>query len=412
MTLIIETPAGVLIRDVPNAMELRSDVEPGRAAEEAVHDAAAIWGLPDFVYRGRVVGVGSGGREIGDNLLIVGEVGVVVQVKRRDAPGDADERERRWIESNTQTALDQARGSVRRLRLLGPVKLTNARGRAIEIDGTKLRWLSAVVIDHPNPPPDVAVPPFDPAAPAVVMLRRDWDFVFDQLKSTHAVVAYLERVVADPVALSEEPSRYYQLAIADHEAEPGGIDPALLRGGRAVSAPLLPMFTPPEDRRPHLLLRSIFEDIAVAPAPGVDEADRLAMLAELDRLPVNHRADIGRFLEDGLARTVEAGEGPTVWRARRFVGGLERAHLAFSVSSDSSKEDRELFAWWVQLRHYEHCEARGDTDITTVGVLLTPRHDGLRAFDTTVVAVHGELEFTEEQLRALRQAWPGPDEVG
>lgn len=49
MMLIVETPAGVLIREIPNAMQLRTDVEPGTAAEEAVHDAAAIWGLPDFV---------------------------------------------------------------------------------------------------------------------------------------------------------------------------------------------------------------------------------------------------------------------------------------------------------------------------------------------------------------------------
>ncbi len=49
MTLIVETLAGVLVRRVPNAPALRKDVEHGETAEEAVHDAAAIWGLPDFV---------------------------------------------------------------------------------------------------------------------------------------------------------------------------------------------------------------------------------------------------------------------------------------------------------------------------------------------------------------------------
>jgi hypothetical protein len=138
VTLIVETPAGVLVRRVPNAMPLQTDIDRGEAAEEAVHDAAAIWGLPDFIYRGRVVGVGSGAREIGDNLLVVGSVGVVVQVKSRVASGGDAERERRWIEKNTQTALDQARGSIRRLRL-GPVEITNARGRTIKLDGSKLR---------------------------------------------------------------------------------------------------------------------------------------------------------------------------------------------------------------------------------------------------------------------------------
>jgi hypothetical protein len=46
LTLIVETPAGVLVRRVPNAMGLRTDVERGEAAEEAVHDSAAIWGCP------------------------------------------------------------------------------------------------------------------------------------------------------------------------------------------------------------------------------------------------------------------------------------------------------------------------------------------------------------------------------
>lgn len=410
LMLIVETPAGVLVRRVPNALALRTDVEHGEAAEEAVHDAAAIWGLPDFVYRGRVVAVGSGAREVGDDLVVVGDVGVVVQVKGRVAPSSDAERERRWIEKNTQTALDQARGSIRRLKL-GAIELTNARGRTIEVDGSKLRWLSAVVIDHSSPPSDVPVQPFDPSAPAVVMLRRDWDFLFDQLKSTHAVVAYLERVVTNPVALGEEPARYYQLAIADHEAEPSRIDPALVGGGRSVSAPLLPMVTRPEDRRPSLLVRSIFEDIAITPAPDVDEADRLAVLAELDRLPVNHRADIGRFLEEGLAKAVEAKEDETVWRLRRFVGGLERVHLAVGACSQFSEMHRDLFGWWVQLRHYQHRELRGDTDITTVGVLLTPRHDGVRAFDTTMSAVRGELKFSDEELHARRQAWPDQEEV-
>jgi hypothetical protein len=67
---------------------------------------------------------------------------------------------------------------------------------------------------------------------------------------------------------------------------------------------------------------------------------------------------------------------------------------------------RDLFGWWVQLRHYDHCQLRGDGDITTVEVLVTPRHDTVRAFDTTMVAVSGELRFSDEELQALRQAWP------
>jgi hypothetical protein len=334
---------------------------------------------------------------------------VVVQVKGRRTPSNDPARERLWIEKNVKTALNQARGTIRRLKR-GPIELTNARGRMLEIDGSRVRWMSVVVIDHETPPSDVPAPALDPAAPAVVMLRRDWDFLFDQLKSTHALVGYLERVVGDPIGLGDEPLRYYRLAIADHEAEPSGIDPALVGDGRTVSAPSLPLLRHPEDTRAHLLVRSIFEDIALAPLPDGNERDRLAVLAELDRLPVNHRAGIGHFLEDGLAKTVEAMDDETVWRFRRFAAGLERIHLAFGVCSESSEMHRDLFSSWVQLRHYEHCQARGDADITTVGVLLTPRRDGRRAFDTTMVAVRGELHFSNEEIQALRQTWAGHKE--
>jgi hypothetical protein len=43
-----------------------------------------------------------------------------------------------------------------------------------------------------------------------------------------------------------------------------------------------------------------------------------------------------------------------------------------------------------------------------LGILLTPRSDGPRVFDTTVLMARGEIDFTEDDLRALRDVWP-PD---
>jgi hypothetical protein len=41
--------------------------------------------------------------------------------------------------------------------------------------------------------------------------------------------------------------------------------------------------------------------------------------------------------------------------------------------------------------------------------LLSPRTDGVRAFDKTMYAVCSELAFSDDELRALREAWPNPD---
>jgi hypothetical protein len=69
----------------------------------------------------------SGTRELGDGLLVVGELGVVVQVKSRESPtGDAD-KERRWLEKKATGAIRQGDGIIRKLKEC-PRRLTNLRG--------------------------------------------------------------------------------------------------------------------------------------------------------------------------------------------------------------------------------------------------------------------------------------------
>jgi hypothetical protein len=121
-----------------------------------------------------------------------------------------------------------------------------------------------------------------------VLIRRDWDFLFDQLRSTHAVIDYLNRVTAmDPVPLGHEPLRYYSLAQADEEAQPEPPSPQVLgESGRPVSLPLLPKV--PAGRggtESHVIVRMILEDVATAPIGEGTEADRMTVLAEIDALP-------------------------------------------------------------------------------------------------------------------------------
>jgi hypothetical protein len=412
VTLFVETKAGVMVRTVPAASPLRSDKDRGYAAEDATRDAASIWGLPDFVYHPEVSKVGSGSREIGDCLLIVGDLAASVQVKSREAVTSDPDRERSWVEKKVKEALNQANGTIRRLQR-EPVPLTNGRGRTTEVDGNQMKWVSVAVIDHPDAPD----PSGDSKAsrfPAVVLDRRDWEFLFDQLKSVHAVVEYLHRVADTPGELGDESVRYYQLAQADEAARPSEVDPALLAaGGYRVSAPLLPLAPAgTDDEAALILLRSVFEDLAITPTGGREEKDRLKALAALDSLPVALRANIGRFLIDGLeeAATIPDEEG-SQWRFRRPVGQRGKAHLGFGVCSQQFKaysEDpyhHDVFGWWVQLRHHELQQITDDPDLTTVGVVLSPRQDGQRLFDTTMAVVSGDLGMTDEELAGFREFW-------
>src|SRR5947209_120182 len=59
LTLLVDTSEGPMLRRVPRASPLpANDRSEGHAAESATHRAAAMWGLPDFVFLPDVVQVG------------------------------------------------------------------------------------------------------------------------------------------------------------------------------------------------------------------------------------------------------------------------------------------------------------------------------------------------------------------
>jgi len=182
LTVMIRAGSKIAARRIPSATSLPTSMGQGYAAEAATRDAATLWGLPDFVYEAGEQRVGPGTRELGDGILIIGELGIVLQVKSRTASSSDPEKERRWLEKNIAQALAQGAGTIRQLGRK-PAALTNLRGRTIDIDGSDHRWLVVVVIDHPGPPGGLQ-PPLAEAHPSVVLLRRDWEFLFDQLKST------------------------------------------------------------------------------------------------------------------------------------------------------------------------------------------------------------------------------------
>jgi hypothetical protein len=360
--------------------------------------------------------VGAKTREVGDGIVLVAGHGLVLQVKARDADGDDRDREASWLAKQAVSAIKQGNGTVRRVQAAG-VRLTNLRGRDVVVDGNDYDydWTIAVILDHHDPPAGVIPDLSEAKHPTAVLLRRDWQFLFDQLKSTHAVVAYLRRVAGKSIEIGTEPERYYRLANADHIKTPEPIDPRLMsRHHIAAPMPSLPLQPiASEDPSAHILIRELLEDIAVAPItnntdllPG--ESARLLVLGELDRLPVVARATIGQFIRDAMELVARDTSGDIIWRQRSLRGNPGQPHLAYAACSRPySREVADTFDSWLRLRHDDVVSVTGDVErLVTVGVLVTPTTRREHACDTTAMAGTGDMGLSEDELRFLRELWP------
>jgi hypothetical protein len=66
------------------------------------------------------------------------------------------------------------------------------------------------------------------------------------------------------------------------------------------------------------------------------------------------------------------------------------------------------------LRHHEwitHLEPDRRRDGTTVTVMLTPRYDKVRPWDTTLFAHFGERPLDNVELEAMRRLWNNPQNI-
>ncbi|MEV8628597.1 hypothetical protein [Streptomyces sp. NPDC051079] len=417
LTLIVDTPNGPHLRRIPPALPLPTHPEHGKAAEQAVHAAAATWGLPDFVFQQTThAAKGSGVREQGDRLLIAGHRGAVVQVKARTIPPKADDLEANWIQKVAAKAMSQAKGSVRQLRML-PADMVNGRGRVMSVDGNDYEWIAVFLLDHPGVPEGTIVSWQPTGMPSIALTRRDWDFLFGQLRSTNAVLDYLFRAAREPaVPLGEEPVRYYELALADAAAPPRDMDTDLVgKGGVLYSTPQLPQAPAGDDgTRAHLMIRMMLEDIALSPlAAHLTEANRHTMLSDLDRLPVGARTEWGHLLLDMLDDVPHVPDEQAKWRFRRQLDEDGSRQLIVGAATRFDDDIRTAFTAFVQLRHHEVTARTGKAEQSSaLGVLLTPRYDGLRPWDTSTVRVHGDLMLSDEDLRFCRELWNQTAEDG
>ena len=100
--------------------------------------------------------------------------------------------------------------------------------------------------------------------------------------------------------------------------------------------------------------------------------------------------------------------GNVLWAMTSLRGNVGHPHLAYGACSRPySVNIRDGFHSWLQLRHHDVLEATGDVkNLTTVGILVTPRDDPGDPWDTTSAAVSGEMDFSEDELSKLRELWP------
>ena len=409
LTLIVRTERGVYERVVPSASPLNRFAKRGTAAENATLAAAATWGLPDFVLRPAVEVKGSGVREISDGLLLCGAAGVILQSKSREGEPQAPSREHAWVNKQLRKAVKQLNGTHRRL-LHGPFSLRNGRGREILVHGDRHAWMGVVVVDHPQPLSECRLELPPSKLPYVVVTRGEWEFLFDQLKSTTAVVDYLHRVGESHSQLGEEAFRYYELADADVTTAPPDFDPANLAGLTRFSAPRLPQAPAgSDDPEAFQMLRQILEDVAMTAWSTDSEGDRLTILAAIDSLPVAQRENIGRFLLDNLATNVNAPDDVVQFQSRTVVPNDGGPQLGFVVASRHDETVQEALSNWLLLRHSERQGVADWNDAISAAVILTPRGDRRRRWDTTVVGVRGQVDLDEAFLTAAHRLWGSRD---
>lgn len=84
----------------------------------------------------------------------------------------------------------------------------------------------------------------------------------------------------------------------------------------------------------------------------------------------------------------------------------DRPYLIFGAASRHNQLVADSFSAYVCLRHQQMLELIPERhDAMTVAVLLTPRADGLRPWDTSMAATRGDQHFEPDLRAALERLW-------
>jgi hypothetical protein len=90
----------------------------------------------------------------------------------------------------------------------------------------------------------------------------------------------------------------------------------------------------------------------------------------------------------------------------RRIAWPDRPYPIFGAASRHNSGIAAAFSHYVSLRHQQAVELIPERpDVMTVGVLLTPRPDGRRLWDTSLAAVRGDRKFGSDVRAALERLW-------
>lgn len=349
----------------------------GHEVERYARNLAGGLGVPDFVYEPLVEQKGGGSREISDGLLICGDDGLIMQVKSRgpvEAALDTAVKARAWLKKSAAAGASQAVGTRRRLSLSRSATFKSLRGYERTLRAVP-PWPAVVLLDHPATPRDVHP---DPVPDTLFMTLGDWHALHERLRSTAAVIQYVQRALdteLDP-PLGSERLRYDTLARADASAL-GGV------------FPLLPAHSlQGEDRIHAAFVEDLIEKVwpQDGPWPWQDPDDYRRIVEVLDRIPPAVRATVGRkmwqtFLQ--VRRTKER-------RSFLMVDSSQEARLAFvydTLERVSSESQMARLSAIASVRQNEALESGAADSSVTLGVGIL--HDEDRGRQFTFAYVEG-----------------------
>jgi hypothetical protein len=356
----------------------------GTEVEDYARRLAGGFGVVDFVYEPIIEERGSGSREISDGLLICGEDGLIMQVKSRQpeqASHDTPERAESWLRRHASEGADQAAGTRRRLTSGGSTTFRSLRGYERTLDSVR-PWPAVVILEHPAAPPNVQI---EQRESTLFLTLGDWYALNERLRSTAAVIQYVERTLAvkPHPPLGGEQLRYDALAQADATAIGGAY-------------PLLPARSLDEDARIHAaFVEDLIEKVWAQDGElSWQDPDEYRLIVEvLDRVLPAARATLGnRMLRTFLVSVQTHGR-----RSFLVKDQFQNAVFAFVydvVRNASAKIHRAQVVALTSVRHQQALETGAGTDLKTLGVGIL--HDDALGRQYTFVLARGQLDVSAE----------------